>query len=567
MNLRHVLTVIACALALATSISAQQNAMPSDEAIRAILRTRIDTEARGVGIVVGVVEPGGRRVIAHGSFGAKDPRPVDGDTLFEIGSITKVFTSLLLADMAGRGEVQLNDPVAKYLPASVRVPDRDGREITLQDLATHTSGLPRLPTNLVVTSPDNPYANYNVERLYEFLSGHTLSRAIGAQYEYSNLGGGLLGHALALRAGSDYESLARTRIFAPLGMNDTTIRMSLTMSSRLAAGHDPQRGPAGNWDFTTALAGAGAIRSTANDMMRFVAAFMGSDKQPFSAAAARMLSVQRPGPGPGSSAALGWIVTTRDDLTMVWHGGATGGYSAFAGYIPARGTGVVLSNMAATPAVSPDDIGMHLLDERFPLSRPQAARTRITLPTEILQRYVGRYELAPGFIATVTLEGGRLFVQPSNQPRHEIHAEAEREFFATLVDAQFTFEVDASGKAVAMVLHQAGRNVSGKRLTDGAASAPPASRPHITLEPAVLDQYVGRYQLTAAMFITVTREDTRLFAQASGQGRFELFAEAPERFFADVGGIEIAFDRDGGGRATSLTIRQAGTAFQLKRVE
>src|SRR5476649_1739383 len=127
--------------------SAQTPPMPTDAQIRQILVDRIDTAKQGVAMVVGVIEPAGRRVVAYGSLAKGDPRPLNGDTIFEIGSITKVFTSLLLADAVQRHEVALTDPVAKYLPATVTMPERSGHAMTLQDLATHTSGLPRLPAN------------------------------------------------------------------------------------------------------------------------------------------------------------------------------------------------------------------------------------------------------------------------------------------------------------------------------------------------------------------------------------------------------------------------------------
>ena len=172
--------------------------------------------------------------------------------MFEIGSVTKVFTVLLLANMTEQGEVALHDSISQYLPSSVAVPKRAGRSITLADLATHTSGLPRLPTNLAPDeNPDNPYEAYSVEQLYAFLSSYTLSRDIGAEYEYSNLGGGLLGHVLALRANAGYEALVRTRIAEPLGMKSTAIALTEDMQSRLAIGHDQARAPVSNWDLPT----------------------------------------------------------------------------------------------------------------------------------------------------------------------------------------------------------------------------------------------------------------------------------------------------------------------------
>ena len=215
---------IHCAVAQSSTISS----VPTDPEIRQILVDRIDKDRQSVGIVIGVIEPAGRRVVAYGNLDEGDKRPLDGDTIFEIGSVTKVFTSLLLADMVQRGEVALTDPVARYLPSQVKMPERGGRQITLQDLATHTSGLPRLPSNLNPKDPANPYADYSVDQLYQFLSGYQLTRDIGSQSEYSNLGGGLLGHVLARRAGMDYEALVKSRICEPLGMKSTGITLTRT---------------------------------------------------------------------------------------------------------------------------------------------------------------------------------------------------------------------------------------------------------------------------------------------------------------------------------------------------
>src|SRR5580693_4781402 len=200
--------------------------------IREILVKRVDQQKQAVGIIVGVIDPNGRRIVAYGNLAIGDPRTLDGDTIFEIGSVTKVFTSLLLADMVNRKEVALDDPAALYLPANVTMPERGGKSITLLDLSTHSSGLPPLPGNL------KPEADYSVDDLYRFLSGYTLPRDPGSEYQYSNLGAGLLGHVLACRAGTDYESLIRNRIAQPLGMPDTGITLSSSMKQRMAGGHN-----------------------------------------------------------------------------------------------------------------------------------------------------------------------------------------------------------------------------------------------------------------------------------------------------------------------------------------
>lgn len=330
-----------------------------DSEIRKILVERIDKQKQSVGIVVGIIEPGGRRIVSYGRLARNDNRPPNGDTVFQIGSVTKIFTALLLADMVQHGEVTLADPVEKYLPAGVTMPTRGGRKITLQDLATHTSGLPRDPVNPDSKDPDNPYAGYSIERLYQFLSTYRLTRDIGAQYEYSNLGGGLLGHVLARRARMDYATLVESRICEPLGMNDTQTILSPGMKSRSATGHDEQLNLVPPLDLPI-IPGASALRSTANDLLTFLAANLGYTKSPLAPAMTAMLDVRQPTGNPGLEIALGWHISTVDGREIVWHNGGLGGCGSFVGYDLKRRVGIVVLSNSEVPAVA-DNIGLHLL--------------------------------------------------------------------------------------------------------------------------------------------------------------------------------------------------------------
>jgi CubicO group peptidase (beta-lactamase class C family) len=219
----------------------------------------------------------------------------------------------------------LADP--KPVTARVKVPDRNGRAITLHDLSTHRSGLPRMPSNFDPKDPANPYVDYPVERLYEFLSGYVLQRDIDAVWDYSNLGAGLLGHALALRAGTDYESALQTRLFRPLGMTSTAISLTPALQSRLATPHSSafRLSPAPAWDFTDAFAGAGALKSTANDLLTFLTAVLGYAKSSLAPAMARMVTV-RPRPSTDAFAmGLGWRMEFQKERSryLIWTGGAT----------------------------------------------------------------------------------------------------------------------------------------------------------------------------------------------------------------------------------------------------
>ena len=361
--------------------------------------------------------------------------------------------------MVRRGEVKLEDPISKYLPAAVRVPSKNGKQITLLDLATQTSGLPRLPGNMAPKDPKNPYADYSVEQMYDFLSHYELTREIGEKYEYSNLGVGLLGHVLGRRAGVSYEELVTRRILGPLGMKDTAITLSAGMRARLAAGHDAGGEVVPNWDLPT-LAGAGALRSTANDMLKFLAANLDAGDGPLSSALRDTHAVRRATGTPELDIGLGWHIFHRFGTDLVWHNGGTGGYHSWMGFIAKKGTGaVVLCNSSSEI----DDIGLHLLEPRFPLSQPPKARKEISVEPGLLEACVGEYQLAPTFSITVTREGNALFIQATGQPKLPIYAESETEFFLKAVDAQITF-VKEGGRVTQLVLHQNGRDLPGKKI-------------------------------------------------------------------------------------------------------
>lgn len=450
----------------------QTLSVPSNNEIHEILVKRVDHQKQAVGIVVGVIEPTGRRVIAYGNLAKSDPRTIDGDTIFEIGSVTKVFTSLVLADMVNRKEVALDDPAAKYLPQNVRMPERNGKSITLHDLSTHTSGLPPVPSNRKLDSRNLFADDYSVNDLYQFLSGYSLPRDPGSEFEYSNLGAGLLGHLLAYRAGTDFESLIGTRITQPLTMPDTGIALSFSMEQRMATGHNAMLAPVATLGFTT-LAGAGALRSSANDMLTFLEAFLGYKESPLSPAMKAMLEVRRP--AGKMEIGLGWIIYSTDGQEIAGHSGRTRGFCSTVGFNPKERIGVVvLSNASTLSGV--EDIGLHLLNPKLPLANPEAPKqhTEIPIDPKLLDDYTGRYQVTSNLTFEITRDGDRLFAQgfaqlrPSDLtalPKFELFAEGEKNFFAKVADSQITFESGPDGRAKSLVLHKAGRHMPAPRLS------------------------------------------------------------------------------------------------------
>ena len=302
--------------------------LATSKEIRDMLVQRVDVEHKAYAIIVGLISKHGREIISYGKFGPDDPRVPDAETIFEIGSVTKVFTSLLLSEMVLDKEVSLNDPIAKYLPASVHVPSRNGKQITLLDLSTHHSGFPR--------EPAHP-ADYTIEEVYDFLNHYELTRDPGAAYDYSNFGAGLLGQILAMRAGTDYETLLRTHITEPLHMNHTAIHPTEEMKANLIGGyHGDQKSLSLP---IHVLAPAGAIRSNVDDMLIFLAANMGLIRTPLLPAMKYMLKVRREA-SPGAQIALGWHIVNGG--TLVCHNGGTFGYHSFVGFEPRRKIGIVI---------------------------------------------------------------------------------------------------------------------------------------------------------------------------------------------------------------------------------
>ena len=338
------------------------------------------------------------------------------------------------------------------------LPMRDGKAITLAHLAEQKSGLPRLPGNLDLSKVDmtNPYAAYTTDMLNAFLGSYALPRDPGAEFEYSNLGMGLLGNLLAHNAGQSYEDMVRTSILSPLGMTHTGITLTPEMQTRLAKGHDAAGNHAANWDLPS-LAGAGALRSTMTDMLKFLDANIGEPKNNLERAM-RMAHQPRFAIGGNAKIGLGWITITTEKGSFIYHDGGTGGYGAIVAIDPQRNVGLVLlGNRTGIP----EDIAMHLMDASIPLTpAPSGERVEVAVPADVLASYVGVYALdaMPAFKLTVTLEGGQLQMQATGQDRFPIFPESQVKFFLKVVDAQVTFAPATAGQAAHLILHQGGAN-------------------------------------------------------------------------------------------------------------
>jgi CubicO group peptidase (beta-lactamase class C family) len=336
---------------------------PVDALVKPFLKGK-----KNIGLMVGIVTSDSQQVFGYGKVKlAAGEQVPDGNTVFEIGSLTKVFTGILLADLVRSQVVHLDDPARKYLPDDLQLFDQGGKPITLLHLATHTSGLPVEPPLLgriaqLNGDPASPYGKFSRARLSKCLEAIKLlevQQAAGAEYEYSNLGSGLLGHALAHAAKADrYEDLLRKRITEPLGMKDTGIRLTESQRARFAPAHDDEGNPIPHWDFET-LEACGALRSTAHDLLRFAAANLGKPATPLLAAMRDSHKPRRTAHAP-DRIGLGWhsFPLLGGSGACTWHNGGTYGARSYLGLLVEKGIAVVVLCNGNHPV---DDLALAIL--------------------------------------------------------------------------------------------------------------------------------------------------------------------------------------------------------------
>ncbi len=430
--------------------------LPSDADLQRIVDDRVATFHDSVGLIVGVVEPAGRRLFVRGPAQVGNDEAVDGDTIYEIGAVSKVFTGLLLTEAARRGELSLNDPVTKYLPPGTVLPQH-GRAMTLLDLATHTSGLPKMPANVAVTDFNNPDAEMTADQLLKSVAAYELTRDVGSAYEYSDAGYELLGMAIAAAGHTDYDTLLKSRILAPLRMTNTHLAQSLEEKSLLSVGYDAHLAAVPH-ALLPLVPGATGMRSTANDLLTFVAANIGLNASPLAPGMADMLKTRRQTQYLELNTAIGWHIATLHGVEMVWENGQTDGYRAFIGFVPKTRVGVVVLSNAANTI---DDIGVHILDKDSPLRHLH--REVEAKPAEF-DNYLGRYAVNETFALNVTRDGNHLYIQGTGQPRAELFAEGDGQFFLRVVDGEVTFQTDTNGRARSLSLTQDGKTVTAQLL-------------------------------------------------------------------------------------------------------
>ena len=402
-------------------------------------------------IVIAVIDGKDSAVYGFGTAHPGKPGKPGADTVYQIGSVTKTMTALLLADAVAEGKVKLDDPVATLLPGHT-VPAFDGKQISLLDLATHYSSLPRLPDNFTPANPANPYADYTPAKQRQFLAAYRLPHAPGTHFDYSNIGYAVLGTALAAQAGTSYEALLQSRIAVPLGMRSTSNQPTHGMLARLAPGHLLSGEPTPAWDLNV-VAPAGGVYSSARDMVAYLQAYMFKPLRPYALA----IQPQRPlAPGSETQIGLAWLLEQQQGQAYAWHSGQTGGYTSYAAFTTDGKRGVVVLTNTARDI---DALGLSALLPGTPLPPLKKPQTAIEVPRAALAEYVGEYPMGTDFTLTVTLGKHGLEAAGTGVGSAPLFASAKDQFFFRAIEADLEFSRDAAGKIISAVLTQGGQDV------------------------------------------------------------------------------------------------------------
>jgi CubicO group peptidase (beta-lactamase class C family) len=483
--------------------------------------------------------------VVHGA-GALAPdggAPPTRATRYQIGSVTKVLTNLLLAEMVARGEVSYDTTLRDLLADEVDFANEAVGDITLMELATHTSGLPRLPANLAPANNRDPYADFDREALYRALASTREGQPLGKRYAYSNFGLGLLGHLLGRVHGDGYRAALAERVLAPLGLEATGFDAGKSAASGYSGGQVTQA-----WTFD-ALAGAGALWSNADDLMRLAGIQLGASDHGLAhdLAGDREIVVAEAGPFRLTRV---WHVAESAEGRIFWHNGATSGYKSFFGFRPETGEALAL-----LLAGDVDPLGV--------ASAWFGIEIEVPVAEWLDPGIAGQYRLGPQLgIGVFAGERGPV-AQLSGQPPAALEAVGDDWYAINVADASLRF-LREDGEIVAVELVQNGVVQRAEKVADEAAVR---SRREVELSPEELEAFVGEYELAPQASFTIRRGDSGLEARLTGQPFFPIFPRGEDVFFYKVVDAELHFQRDENGEVDALVLHQGGIEQRAERVE
>ncbi len=489
-------------------------------------------EGQFIGAVVLVIEGDQSRPYSYGLLEANSQATPGRGTAFEIGSISKVFTTTLLAQQITKKRVTLDQTVGSLLGDRV-VLDPSIAAITLKQLATHRSGLPRLPANFRPADPSDPYADYDMDDLLSYL-GSLSAESLETPSAYSNLGSALLGQLLAIEAESTYERLLKEQILDPLGMQTTTFS---AIPDLAAVGH-AQGKPTSYWNLNVHNP-AGGLISSLTDLSLFLNSYMGSPN-----ASRQLAMTPRFMDSENLGIALGWqIRLVAENDPIYWHNGGTGGFRSMMAFRPATEQAIVLLV---------NDASYDLTSAAF-IQLEHGGQTSDASPD--YSDYVGHFGLTPSFSISLFERFGLLMAQATGQPPFELVAEAEDEFTAKSIGATIRFIRDGADQVGELRLVQNGVEQRGPRIP---AALDATNYTEVSMPTDAFSPYLGRYELAPGMIITIAANPTHLTASLTGQPAYPIFHYETDRFFFKVVDAQLQFTRDDADTINGLILHQNG---------
>ena len=454
------------------------------------------------------------------------------DTIFEIGSITKVFTALLVQTFVDEEKLEWDAKLADALP-DLEFSSELVAEITLRELATHTSGLPRLPSNMPASDVLDPYVDYDSTLLIEFLEAHnppTLNKVPA----YSNLAFGLLGYICTVHSGSDYGTTLKERVLDPLGMTNSSAQPTDETRNNLAPGYS-LGATMPSWNFGS-MAGAGSILSSAKDLLSFVEHNLGSEDSEIHNSL-RNLRAQQSVPNQG----LAWIGgSSLEGNSVYWHNGATGGYASFLSITPDESRAfIILSSTTDSGRITQWGLSFH---------QPVVEHPEIDFSP-----FFGAYEFQPGAYLTISESMDQLVGQVTGNGQFPLDHVGERTFGFAPGQISITFAEPVDEHSPSLNWNQAGNEIDAKRVD---SSLGIQRFEEVEVDSKTLAEYEGAYLINEALEITIVLREDRLFAQASMQPALPLFAADESTFFYKHVDAKITFERDEAGTVTGFKLLQ-----------
>ncbi len=539
-------------IVISLSLVAQDMAQKLDELVKAYAKN-----ARFNGTVL-VAQKG--TILLQKGYGYKNVAKKemdDGNTIYQIGSITKQFTSALILRLQEKKILSIHDKLSKYFP-ELSFAD----SVTIEHLLTHTSGIFNYTNNadFMKTEAVKPATQ---EKILALFKDKPLEFQPGSKFNYSNSGYMLLGYIIEKVTRKPYEKLIHEMIFAPLHMNHSGFDFVALSSLDKATGYfslsSTSNMPAPVVDSSASFA-AGAIYTTVGDLYKW-------DRSLYTEKIISKASLKDAYTPRKEKYGFGWVIDSAYGKQVYSHGGGIFGFSTNIFRDPEEDICIILFDNKGDGGLEKISDALNAVLHKKPYEIPSEIK-EIVMDSLVLKQYVGEYQLAPEFIITITFENGRLMAAATGQGKAEMFAQKENFFFLKVADIQFEFTKDADGKTDKLILHQNGQDTPAKKInTTDSPKEKSKERVAILVDANVLKQYVGEYELAPNFMLAITLEDGKLMAQATGQGKNEMFAEKDNFFFLKVVDAEVEFTKDVNGKTDKLILHQNGRDMPARKIK